>query len=57
MRVAYALLTFAFRVGRVDSNVSAFGLDITFSSYRGLVESMRLKNDLDHLSFGVGTRP
>ena len=49
MRTIYTLLAFAFRIGSMDHDLVGFGLDYSFMSYLGLVDSMRLKNEFEFM--------
>ena len=47
LRFAYSLLSFAFRIGKMDVDVVGFGQDYSYNAYLGMLESVRLKNEFE----------
>ena len=49
IRFGYSLVSFAFRIGKFDTDLVGFGQDYSYNSYLGLLESVRLKNEFEKL--------
>lgn len=49
MRGVYAMISFSFRIGAVDIDLVGFGLDSTHLAFRGLLESVRIKNEFEYM--------
>jgi hypothetical protein len=47
LRFAYSLLSFAFRIGKMDVDLVGFGQDYSYNAYLGMLESVRLKNEFE----------